>query len=87
MSSLYNQTVREALLSATFTHQGLEEIYRAFLGGDYHGNLAAHQYQEIVLEHFFNGQSYEVKQDRVDAARRFLLQCSIAKDLLEEVFL
>lgn len=49
--------------------------------------LAAHQYQEIVLEHFFNGQSYEVKQDRIDAARRFLLQCLIAKDFLEEVFL
>ena len=87
MSSLYNQTVREALLSATFTHQGLEEIYRAFLGSDYHGGVAAHQYQEIVLEHFFNGQSYEVKRDRIDAARRFLLQCLIAKDLLEEVFL
>ena len=25
--------------------------------------------------------------DRVDAARRFLLQCLIAKDFLEEVFL
>ena len=87
MSSLYIQTVREALLSATFTNQGLEEIYKAFLGGDYHGGVAAHQYQEIVLEHFFNGQSYEVKQDRIDAARRFLLQCLIAKDFLEEVFL
>lgn len=87
MSSLYNQTVREALLSATFTNQGLEEIYKAFLGGDYHGNLAAHQYQEIVLEHFFNGQTYEVKQARIDAARRFLLQLNIATDFLEKVFL
>ena len=81
------QTVREALLSTTFTNLGLEEIYEAFLGGDYHGGVAAHQYQEIVLEHFFNEQPYEVKLVRIDAARRFLLQCLIAKDFLEEVFL
>lgn len=87
MSSLYIQTVREALLSTTFTNLGLEEIYKAFLDGDYHGGVAAHQYQEIVLEHFFSGMACEVKQVRIDAARGFPLQCLIAKDFLEEVFL